>query len=187
MSVVLRPAQPASQAAGIGFAAALAVADAVSGLLPAHVPVMLKWPNDVLLGGGKAAGILTEASAGADGRLDWLVLGIGINLAEAPKAALYPTATLADFMPAPSSERALELLTAALGHRLSVWERDGFAGIRHDWLARAHAVGTALTVKRPDGEIHGTFIDLDEDGTLILQTGSGQTRIAAGDVHLPAL
>lgn len=190
MTLILRPVQPAHEAAGIGFVAALAVADTVAGLLPSHVPVGLKWPNDVLVDGRKAAGILLEASANATGHLDWLVLGIGVNLADAPKAALYPTAALSQFMPAqsisaPSPTEALAKLAAAFDRRFALWNAQGFGGIREDWLVRAHPRGTHLTIRRPDGELNGRFADLDGDGTLILETESGLVKVTAGDVYLP--
>ncbi len=187
MSVVLRLPLPAAQAALTGFAAALAVAETVAGFVPADAGVGLKWPNDVLLDGGKVAGLLLEASAPAAGGLDWLVLGIGINLAWAPEAALYPTASLAQCTDPPAPALALERRTAALARRLGIWEREGFAPIRRDWLARAHPAGTRLTVRHGGQAIDGTFVDLDSGGDLVLATPGGLMRITAGDVHLPAL
>jgi BirA family biotin operon repressor/biotin-[acetyl-CoA-carboxylase] ligase len=80
---------------------------------------------------------------------------------------------------------ALAKLAAAFDRRFALWNAHGFAGIREDWLARAHPRGTRLTIRRPDGELSGRFADLDGDGTLILETDSGFVKVAAGDVHLP--
>ena len=92
-SVVLRPPVPASRAAELGFVAAVATADCVAGLLPAGDPVGLKWPNDVQVDGAKIAGILPEARS-LEGKLDWAVLGVGLNLSHAPTGVPYPVTSL---------------------------------------------------------------------------------------------
>jgi len=79
-SILLRPACPATIAAQVGFVAANAVALAVAGLLPDGPPVTCKWPNDILVGGRKVAGILLESDVGRNGLLDTLVVGVGAVL-----------------------------------------------------------------------------------------------------------
>ena len=77
LSILLRPSFPPATAAQLGFAAALAVGEAAAAALPAGADVAYKWPNDVLISGRKASGILLESQAAGEGRLDWLVVGIG--------------------------------------------------------------------------------------------------------------
>ena len=84
VSLLLRPACPPAQACQLNFVAAVALAEAVSALLPAGAGVALKWPNDVLVGGAKVSGILLEASAALDRSIDWLVIGAGVNIASHP-------------------------------------------------------------------------------------------------------
>ena len=82
-SLILRPHVPPARAAELTFVASLAVAQAVAGFLPGRI-ICTKWPNDVLVDGGKIAGILIESAAGTSGKVDWLVVGIGINVAHHP-------------------------------------------------------------------------------------------------------
>ncbi len=94
MSVLLRPACGPQAAGHYSFVAALAVFDTVRAFLP-QAEVLLKWPNDVLVNGKKISGLLLEAAPVENGRMDWLVLGIGVNVLHHPENALYPTTSLA--------------------------------------------------------------------------------------------
>lgn len=132
LSVLLRPPGPAREAGQWSLLAGVAVAEAVAALLPAEADLALKWPNDLLLGGTKLAGILIDSDA-AGARLDWLVIGIGINLAHAPALADRATTCLADHITAPASE----MMAAAVLARLAYWRAEhtasGFAPIRAAW------------------------------------------------------
>jgi BirA family biotin operon repressor/biotin-[acetyl-CoA-carboxylase] ligase len=185
-STVLRPDRPAHEAAQLGFVLALAVADLVQHFLPDPSVLALKWPNDVLVAGGKIAGILLETELKPDGRTDWLVAGIGVNLALAPTGTPYPATAIAAFRPPPSPEAALPVLAAAMLRRIGQWHEAGFAAIRRDWLDRAHPVGTPLVLRRGGDAVDGSFIDLDADGALLLGTADGVMTVAAGDVYFPA-
>jgi BirA family biotin operon repressor/biotin-[acetyl-CoA-carboxylase] ligase len=178
VSIVLRPDLPAARCAEIGFVAALAVADAVETLLPNRLRTTLKWPNDVLLNDGKISGILLEK---AD---DVLVLGIGINVLQAPGDVAYKVSTIVDCGGLATVDGTRTSLLTALAKWLEIWQRDGFAPIRAAWLARAHPAGTPLRVTIGDRLIEGNFADLSADGSLIMDTGDGRRNIAAGDVVL---
>lgn len=178
LSIVLRPAAPTGRHAEIGFVAALAVADAVASLLPRQASVTLKWPNDVLVNEGKIAGILLEQ---AD---DALILGIGLNVLQAPAGVSYKVSTIAGCGGLATVDGAREKLLAALGNWLEVWQQHGFEPIRSAWLARAHPVGTVLGVQLADRFVTGQFAGLDADGTLLVDTPEGRARIVAGDVQV---
>lgn len=186
MSVVLRPEVAPAQAAELGFVAALAVADTVSAYLPADAPVELKWPNDVLVAGAKIAGILLEARSGTGGLVDWVVLGIGINIAAAPSGTPYPATCLGAVSPAPAVEPVLERLGGALAQHLATWEGRGFPPIRDAWLAKARGLGERLEIRHGGEAVSGRFLDLDMDGALVLETATGVRRITAGDVYFSA-
>ncbi|WP_376090675.1 biotin--[acetyl-CoA-carboxylase] ligase [Roseomonas sp. CCTCC AB2023176] len=149
LSVLLRPSEPARTLPEWSLLAALAVHDALSPHVPGPAALQLKWPNDLLLGGAKIAGLLLEAEARGDGRLDWICLGVGANLASAPDLPDRPTAALPP--PAPSPE----LVAADVLHALSDWRRtrhvEGFGAIRRAWLDRGPAPGTHLAVTGPAG------------------------------------
>jgi BirA family transcriptional regulator, biotin operon repressor / biotin---[acetyl-CoA-carboxylase] ligase len=183
MSMLLRPDRPPAVAAQLGFAASLAVGEAAAPLLPAAAGLAFKWPNDVLIGGRKCCGILLESQAGPTGRLDWLVVGIGVNLVSFPEALETPAISLAAAGAAPVS---VEALLAAVAGRFLVWyERwlaDGIAALRQPWLARAQGLGERIRVRLADSEIGGRFAGLDEEGALLLDDGSERRRITAGDV-----
>ena len=160
---------------------ALVAGLAVHGLVDAAVPgaAQLKWPNDVVAGGAKLAGILLE-------RIDeTVIVGIGVNLAAAPSLPDRPAIALAQLGPAPARDRFAQDLAAAFDLELERWRGSGLAPIVRRWLAAAHPAGTPLTAEGPGGAIAGTFAGLDEDGTLRLRLPDGSLRaIRTGEVRL---
>lgn len=176
-SLLMVPEVPLAEAATFSFDAALAVAD----LADAHGAreVGLKWPNDVLVGGRKVAGILLESLETPRGRC--LIVGVGVNLAHAPEETRLPAATLGAGI---DPEAALDTLAAAFARWQAVRAREGFAAIRTAWLARAAGLGQPIEVRLPRETLAGTFEDVDADGCLVLRTAAGPRRIAAGDVFL---
>jgi BirA family biotin operon repressor/biotin-[acetyl-CoA-carboxylase] ligase len=184
LSVLLRPREPAQHAAQWALLAAVALAEAIAPRLPAGMAAALelKWPNDVLLGGAKLAGILAEAATGPRGGLAWLVLGIGTNLAHAPVLpGGRPTVSLAALGAGPPAPEvfAAELL-AALDRWRRVLAREGFAPIRTAWLAHGPRRGTPMTV----AGAAGAFAGLGEDGSLLLAGPDGGIRaLRTGEVE----
>lgn len=174
-STILRPDCPAMRAAELGFVAALAVAD----IVPAGRSVRVKWPNDVLVDGGKVAGILLESAIAQTGTVQHVIAGIGINVGFAPQLAemRYPGAALGG-----SVEATLEKFAAALAARLAEWRRDGFATVRAQWLAKAGPLGAEVDVKLGDELVRGRFGGVDGEGALLLETASGPRRIVSGEL-----
>ena len=182
LSILLRPDAPLAEAPRWGLLAAVALADAAAATLPAGAPLALKWPNDLLLGGAKAAGILAEA-AGEGARIGWLSLGIGVNLAHAPAVPGRATACLADAGIAPPAPEAFAAdLLAALARRRAEYLMTGFAPIRDAWLARGPRPGSPLSITRGGAAFSGTFAGLAEDGSLLVATADGIRAIASGEV-----
>ena len=145
-----------------------------------------KWPNDVLFNGRKGSGILLESKIAADGGLDWLVLGMGVNLASHPEGTDF-AATCLKFEGAPPDLGVVPLLEAGSRHLLTWihrWRDEGFGPIRQAWLRHAKGRDEAIRVRLSNEELHGTFRDLDETGALVLELSDGATRrIHAGDVY----
>jgi BirA family biotin operon repressor/biotin-[acetyl-CoA-carboxylase] ligase len=178
LSIVLRPDVAPARVAEIGFLAALAVADAVDALLPRQLRATLKWPNDVLVSDGKIAGILAEQAG------DAVILGIGLDVLQAPTGLSYKVSTIVGCGGLATVDGARDRVLAALANWMNVWEQDGFAAIRAAWLARAHPVGSALSVQMGDRFINGLFAGLDDEGALLLDDQEARHRIVAGDVQL---
>ena len=180
-TLLIRPKMSAPEAARLSFAAALSVADMLDAFVD-PLRVKLKWPNDVQLDGGKVCGILLESSAHADGAVDWLAVGVGVNLANHPHLDEPKTIALADVAEPPTPQVALTYLAAAFAKWLAAYERDGFAALREPWLARARGLGEPITVRLPREELHGTFAGIDAEGALMLETQGNTRAITAGEV-----
>ena len=176
VSILLRTGQPAARAAELSFLAALAVADAVEALLPRQSRAMLKWPNDVLVNGAKIAGILLEQVD------DATIIGIGLNVLQAPSNTAYKATTIVASGGIASVDGARDILLDRIARHLSVWQADGFAPIRQRWLDRSYPVGAAIRANAGGQSVAGQFAGLDLDGALLLDTPQGRQRIVAGEV-----
>ncbi len=167
----------------LSFVAALALADAVRRFAP-RADISFKWPNDLLIGGAKIAGILLELV----GEIPLIALGCGVNVVTAPKGLAYPATRLLDFLggPAPAPRQFVETLDETFAFRRRQWAGEGFGAIRTEWLDRAAGLGRALRVETPAGVVEGVFEDLDISGALIVSSNGERRTIAAGMVLPPA-
>jgi len=184
VSVVLRPGCAAPAAAQLSFAAAVALAEALAAWL-APERIGLKWPNDVLADDAKLAGILAESANGADGRVAWLVLGIGVNLARHPDGLAYPATSLRALgCGEVSAEAMLHALAPALSDWYRRWRETGFQPVREAWLARATGLHRPVRARSAEGCIEGRFVDLDASGAMLVVDRAGERRrIEAGEVR----
>ncbi len=182
-SLLLCPGKPARECAQLSFVAALAVSDLVCSCLP-DAEVRVKWPNDVLADERKVAGILLEFAAAGGDRLDWLAVGIGINLAQFPAETEFPATSLAALgCPGLSPLEACTRLAGAWAQWYGKWEAHGFESVRETWLSRAARLGARIRARLAAGEAMGVFEGIDELGALLLRVSAMQTRrIAAGEV-----
>jgi BirA family transcriptional regulator, biotin operon repressor / biotin---[acetyl-CoA-carboxylase] ligase len=170
------------------LAAGLAVRDAIAELLAeraAGQPPALKWPNDVLIGGRKVAGILLESEALVDGRTA-VAIGCGINLAHHPAEAAHPATHLAEHGVACTIADVLPVLARRMADALALFEREP-ARLAERWLAAAHGIGGPIRVRLPSTSFSGLFAGLDSSGRLILEeAGGGRRLISAGEVFFGA-
>jgi BirA family transcriptional regulator, biotin operon repressor / biotin---[acetyl-CoA-carboxylase] ligase len=180
-------------AATLGFAAGLALEAALqkvsieASLRSAgsdHMKFSLKWPNDVLAGREKLAGILLEAEAMADNRLA-VVVGIGTNVVAAPEGTPTPATSLAALGVHISAEELFATLSDAWAQFRGTWDNGrGFSEIRRLWLERAAGLGQKVAIQTSGSAVEGIFDTIDEAGCLIVRTSDGQrVPISAGDVH----
>jgi BirA family biotin operon repressor/biotin-[acetyl-CoA-carboxylase] ligase len=174
---------PAAEAAQLSFVAALAACDLADTCLGPGAG-RLKWPNDVLVFGKKAVGILVESGARPDGRL-WLAVGIGVNLVQAPSDTERPAAAFAEHMagPPPKPLDALEVLATRFESWRKLWATQGFAPIAEGWTARAQGLGARCEARLSNRTLAGVAEGMDPDGALRLRLDDGTLeRITAGDV-----
>ncbi len=188
-TLLLSPPEPLASLALRGFVAGLALYDALAAVTGRTDPFALKWPNDMLLDGGKLAGILLE-SLGSGRSARHLAIGIGVNLAEAPDAADVEAGALkpVSLFGCMGHSVSPENLLAALAPAFAFWERKfaecGFAPIRETWLARAAGLGRTVTARMPSEEITGVFETVDSSGALVLRTADARRAVSAADVYL---
>ena len=187
-TLVMPMAAAPGQAALRSFVISLALRDAFVAATGREDAFALKWPNDVLLRGGKVAGILLE-SIGAGAQVSHLAIGIGVNLAAAPGAdqvedrAVRPAALKSELGGVLAPEDFLDLLAAAYARHEDRFRTYGFAPIRTAWLAHAARLGETITARTTRDTHVGTFRDVVEDGQLVLETAKGRITIPAGDVY----
>ena len=183
-TLVMRPDGGPERAALRSFIAALALYDAIVTVTGRATGLALKWPNDVLLNGGKLAGILLESN-GTGG----LSIGIGVNLLNAPdatqveKGAVRPVSLLSETGVDVTPEDFLNALAPAFARYETQFNAYGFAPIRTAWLDRAARLGQVITARTGTTEQTGTFETVDDSGALILRTNQGLQAIPAGEVH----
>jgi len=183
-SVILRPDCSLVEAGKLSFMAAVALCEAIEALAP-EIPVKCKWPNDVLGGKGKLAGILLEGCGLQNGKPSAVIVGVGVNMTWRPEInALYPASSLAyEGAENLSREAVLEAFLASLARWDKLWRAEGFAPLREAWIQRARGLGDKINVRLPNETLQGTFETLDEDGGLVLSGLPDGTRIIrAGDV-----
>ena len=179
-STVVHIASSDPPAPTLALLTGLALYEVCANLVPDPAALSLKWPNDLLIGRAKLAGILLERQGQS------VIIGIGVNLAAAPPIEGRETISLAKLGPAPDRDRFAEMLEHQFATELERWRSFGLDPVLKRWQIAAHPVGTALTV-RDDGAnpIAGTFDGLAGDGSLLLRLADGTIRaIHAGDVML---
>ena len=172
--VALRAADPPAPA--LSLAAGLALIEAVETAVP-EAGLQLKWPNDLMLGQAKLAGILLERSG------DRIVVGFGVNLASAPAIAGRATASLGG---STTPQAFAPLLAASFARVLAAWRSSDPASFARAWLERAHQLGTPLEVHlSADERVTGAFEGIEPDGAMRLRLGNGRIdMVRAGDVTL---
>jgi len=177
-AVALRSIDPPPQT--LALVAGVATHRALTAVAPSLGGLALKWPNDLLVDGAKLGGILLERQG------DVVVVGIGVNLAEAPDVPDRATASLAQLGHDTMRGTFASALAETWAEDLEQWHRGGWSALREDWLARAHPPGTLLSVNlAAEGRITGAYAGLGADGAVLLRLADGAVRaIHAGDVEL---
>ncbi len=178
--VDIRPGDPAPSS--LSFVTSLAVYDMLKVQLRVNTPLMLKWPNDILVDDAKICGILLERVS------DKVVVGIGINIVSAPDLPDRKTIFLhaANDLNGNDASQILDYLVPAFEKRLKQWRTSGLKPVLKDWQQAAHEKGSGLLVSGHEGhKIAGAYQGLGDDGALRLRKADGTLIVLhAGDVDM---
>lgn len=179
LSLLLRPACAPQIVSQIALVAGVALANCVSRFADG---ALLKWPNDLFMNGRKLAGILLETEMNPGGEVEWLALGVGVNIASNPLETGIALRDVVSKVPALKDFR--DSFLENLAEVYTLWQTRGLEEIRTQWLENAHPSGTPLSVKLGGQPLDGYFEGLDATGNLLLRLKDGTTRvIASGEVH----
>jgi len=182
-TLIYKPYATAQEAAKRSFLAANALFETL-GFYVDRTRLALKWPNDVLLNGGKVAGILLE-SAGRGPFVDWLSVGFGVNLRGVPEGVsgdFAPVSLLGEGGAEVEAAEFLAVLASSYATQEGKLEAFGFQRIREDWLRHAAKLGEPIKARTGRATFTGIFDTVDMDGNLILSTPEGQKVIPAAEV-----
>jgi BirA family biotin operon repressor/biotin-[acetyl-CoA-carboxylase] ligase len=185
VSLLFRPKRPLGEAATLSLVVGLSLADAIAALGGPSLPLQLKWPNDLLAGGAKVAGILLE-NVSVDPAEPAIVAGLGVNVRVCPEGLPYPATTLLALGLEVTPEALLERLLAHVGSDYAAWQAGGFAALRERWLHLAHGLGTPCGVKAGERTVSGRFVDVDAAGHLVLEGEAGRLSLNAGELFFAA-
>lgn len=179
LSILFRPDCPVRDVGQLSLVAGLSLIEVINSFVDGKAS--LKWPNDVLLDGEKCAGLLLESELTQSGDVEWVVLGLGVNIVSAPSEFGAALVDYADIDRAQFQARFLEVMADSYDH----WLSHGFAELRTRWISYAHPQGSPLTVKIGERLEKGTFHDIDAQGNLRLADEDGGLKtITSGEVYL---
>ncbi|HPG88338.1 MAG TPA: biotin--[acetyl-CoA-carboxylase] ligase [Hyphomicrobium sp.] len=180
---------PLNRAGELSLVAGLALVETVCALSPlaAKGGIRLKWPNDLLIGPAKAGGILVETTT-ARGEPGFLaVIGFGLNVASSPDDIGRTATSLAAEGIGTDVARVVAVLADTCADWIARWDDGrGFDAIRHSWMAKAGAIGEAITVNTASGPVAGSYQGLAESGALLAEIDGRIRTITYGDVALIA-
>ena len=180
ISLLLRPLCKADKAGQMAFVTALALSDAIGDVVEPGHKKTLKWPNDILVDGRKISGILLESKLDKHGRVDYLIIGTGVNIFAPPEGA--------EGLDRIKSERLAvntfrDLYLEKLRNRYISWQEQGFGPVRDEWLKQAHGLNETMKIRLPEISYEGIFKGIDENGVLLADVDGQPRRFTSGEVH----
>ena len=177
LGLVLKPEQPLDIACQVSLVATICTAMAISEQAEPMAELRYRWPNDVLLNRGKVAGITLSGSLGSSNIPEWMVLGVNVNVFDNPNSLGFDSASMrGEGFETHDRVQLAETFCRQFLSWVNRWADDGFEAIRKAWLIRARGDPLLQTIRLADTEITGTFDDVDEQGTLTLQTNKRNKR-----------
>ncbi len=180
LSVLLRPACNADKAGQLAFVCAVALSQAIDEVMDDVHTKTLKWPNDILIDGKKLSGILLETSLDKHGRVDYLIVGTGVNIFAPPEGAIGLDSIKKERI---AINTFRDLYLEKLESCYKAWQQSGFTALRHLWLEQAHGMNAPMKIRLPEVTYEGIFRGIDENGTLIAEVDGKTRTFTAGEVH----
>ncbi|MBI2831849.1 MAG: biotin--[acetyl-CoA-carboxylase] ligase [Chloroflexi bacterium] len=187
ISIILRPSLRPTRVPQVPLVAGVATSRAIKRVTP--LQPRIKWPNDIIIGGKKAGGILTEMSSEVD-RVNYILLGIGVNVNTRTSLFPEPTRSIATSLAEQCGENVsrvkfVQCLLADMEAVYSQFLSSGFDAIREEWKALNNTIGSRVKVSSGDEELEGEALDIDREGFLLVRKENGDvSRVVSGDVML---
>ena len=181
-ALVLRPGLPATECAELAPAAAVALGRATGELVEPMTELHYRWPNDVLLDHGKAAGIWLDGG-GTPEAVEWLVVSWSVNVDAAPESLGHGAAALAreGRREAPAAGELLQAVVRELLASITTWDESGFGAILRNWRGRI-ALDAPVSIRTADGgPVEGEAARVDEAGALVVRREDGERTLALND------
>ncbi len=182
-SLLFRPVLEARRAQGLTMACGLGIREAITAVT--NLPAQLKWPNDILLSNRKAGGILTDMHA-VGARLDYVVVGIGLNVnldIAALPASFRATSIRHEVGHTVSRVRLLQQALVCIEERYKALQAGEWPV--KEWAAALQTLGQRVQLQTPEGLREGLAEAVDDEGALLLRLDSGRLlRVLVGDIVL---
>lgn len=180
-ALLLRPDYSNARCGQLAYVAALSVGSALAELLLPMTGLRYRWPSKLYINDLRAGQIMLAASDGHSDPYEWLALGVMVNVAEHP-----PNPEPEEFVSVHASgatdvtvAQVLEGFARYFLHWINRWAENGFGPIAHQWQLRADGVGEEMTVRVGEQTHRGTFVEVDEEGRLVLlESGQIEQRIS---------
>lgn len=193
LSLLIRPECDLALASQIAFVTAVAMADTVAFFLPMSAQVGYKWPNDIMIDGRKTGGILLESAVKAGSTMiDWLVIGVGINVSYSPelleeRTGYQATSLHKEGAGGAHADEVLYKFMQSFSATYNSWQQHGFLPLKERCLAQALNIGKAITVSTASDRLSGVFEGINDEGCLLLMLEGGhQQVISVGEVFFGA-
>lgn len=183
LSLLCHPTRPMAQWACLSLVVAVSLARVLK--QKAGLTAQVKWPNDLLVDQAKIIGILPEVVRDNAGNNPSLVIGIGLNLAQAPSIPGRATTSIAALAPHIDLDVLswTDAICAAVLEDLAIWEQQGFNAFQKQWMAHAFGIGDRLTVRLPSKSFEATMLGLAIDGSLQVRSDTGKVmEVTSGEV-----
>lgn len=183
LSLLIRPKIAAKLAHEYSFITIISLGEALKFLFPlAKMNISYKWPNDLLLNDKKLAGILLESKFTGN-NLDWLIIGMGVNIASIPQIDNVNITSLAQEKYYTTIEQVLDRFMLSFNSWQDIWLHQGFERIREAWLKQAKGLGSSISFSTIKGQVEGIFQDIDKNGSLQIKIASGEViTVSTGEV-----